>query len=84
MKKQPTKIKSFGIHSGIARSPQDVSCSEKEIKEIAEKRIILVIEDAAEAFGAETGNRKIGSFGDSAISFTARTGKSDYIFKEAI
>lgn len=39
----------------------------KEIKEIADDKEILVIEDNAEAFGATIGNKKTGTFGDSAI-----------------
>lgn len=47
-------------------------CKINEIKEIAEKKGILVIEDAAEAFGAMVGNDKVGTFGDSAMfSFCA-------------
>lgn len=45
-------------------------CMIKEIMEIAEDQNLLVIEDAAEAFGAKIGNQKVGCFGDSAmISF---------------
>jgi perosamine synthetase len=45
-------------------------CMIREIKEIAEDHKILLIEDAAESFGAKIGKEKVGSFGDSAmISF---------------
>jgi perosamine synthetase len=45
-------------------------CMIKELKEIAEDHKILLIEDAAESFGAKIGTKKVGSFGDSAmISF---------------
>jgi perosamine synthetase len=45
-------------------------CMIREIKEIAEDHKILLIEDAAESFGAKIGNEKVGDFGDSAmISF---------------
>lgn len=39
----------------------------REIKEIAEDKGILVIEDAAESFGASIDGKKTGTFGDSAI-----------------
>jgi len=39
----------------------------RELKEIADENNILLIEDAAEAFGARIENQKVGSFGDSAI-----------------
>lgn len=42
-------------------------CKIRELKEIAEDHKILLIEDAAEAFGAKINNRKVGTFGDSAI-----------------
>ena len=42
----------------------------REIREVAEDHNLLIIEDAAEAFGAKIGTEKVGSFGDSAmISF---------------
>jgi perosamine synthetase len=45
-------------------------CRIRELKEIAEDHKILLIEDAAESFGAKIGREKVGSFGDSAmISF---------------
>lgn len=45
-------------------------CMIKEIKEIAEDHKILLVEDAAEAFGARIQKEKVGNFGDSAmISF---------------
>ena len=42
-------------------------CRIQELKEIAEDHDILLIEDAAEAFGASIKGRKVGSFGDSAM-----------------
>jgi perosamine synthetase len=45
-------------------------CMIKEIKEVAEDHKILLIEDAAESFGARIQKEKVGNFGDSAmISF---------------
>ncbi len=42
-------------------------CRIKELSEIAEDHDLILIEDAAEALGAKTGSRKVGSFGDSSI-----------------
>jgi len=42
-------------------------CRIKELREIADDHGLLLIEDAAEAFGAEVKGRKVGTFGDSAI-----------------
>jgi perosamine synthetase len=42
-------------------------CKVKELKEIADDHKILLIEDAAEAFGAKIGSLKVGTFGDSAM-----------------
>jgi perosamine synthetase len=42
-------------------------CKIRELKEIAEDHDLLLIEDAAEAFGASIKGRKVGSFGDSAM-----------------
>jgi len=42
-------------------------CRIRELKEIAEDHDLLLIEDAAEAFGASIRGRKVGSFGDSAM-----------------
>jgi len=42
-------------------------CSIKEIKEIAKKNNLILIEDAAESLGARIGNSMVGTFGDSAI-----------------
>jgi perosamine synthetase len=39
----------------------------KELKEIAEDHHLVLIEDAAEAFGARIGELKVGTFGDSAV-----------------
>jgi perosamine synthetase len=45
-------------------------CLIRELREIAEDHKILLIEDAAESFGAKIGKERVGSFGDSAmISF---------------
>ena len=38
-----------------------------ELKEIAEDNDLILIEDAAESFGASIGNKNTGTFGDSAI-----------------
>jgi len=47
-------------------------CSIKELKKIAEKHNLILIEDAAEALGATVDGKKVGSFGDAAIlSFCA-------------
>ena len=42
-------------------------CQIRKLKKIADEHGLLLIEDAAEAFGARVGNRKVGTFGDSAI-----------------
>jgi perosamine synthetase len=42
-------------------------CKIRELKEIAADHKILLIEDAAEAFGAKIFDKKVGTFGDSAI-----------------
>ena len=38
-----------------------------ELKELAEDKGILLIEDAAEALGAKVGNDMVGAFGDAAM-----------------
>lgn len=43
------------------------SCNMSSIKETAEKKRVHVIEDAAQAHGAQHMNKKVGSFGDAAI-----------------
>ena len=43
------------------------SCLIKELKEIAEDYNLLLIEDAAESFGAKIKDKKVGTFGDSAM-----------------
>ncbi|EHP89555.1 DegT/DnrJ/EryC1/StrS family aminotransferase [Methanotorris formicicus] len=43
-------------------------CKIKELKEIAEDYNLILIEDAAEAFGAKVNDKNVGTFGDSAIS----------------
>ncbi|MHA2053412.1 MAG: DegT/DnrJ/EryC1/StrS family aminotransferase [Candidatus Hodarchaeales archaeon] len=43
------------------------SCEIKELREIANDHSLIMIEDAAEAFGAKSGNQMIGTFGDSAM-----------------
>lgn len=42
-------------------------CKVRELKEIAEDHGLILIEDAAEAMGAKIANKKVGTFGDSAI-----------------
>jgi perosamine synthetase len=42
-------------------------CKIRELEEIAEDHNLLHIEDAAESFGARIGDKKAGTFGDSAI-----------------
>jgi len=42
-------------------------CLIKELKEIAEDHNLLLIEDAAESLGAKINDRKVGTFGDSAM-----------------
>ena len=42
-------------------------CKIRELKEIAEDNNILLIEDAAESLGAKIKNKKVGTFGDSAM-----------------
>jgi len=42
-------------------------CKIRELREIAEDKNLLLIEDAAEAFGARIGDRKVGTFGESAM-----------------
>jgi perosamine synthetase len=47
-------------------------CHIEKLKHIADKHNLILIEDAAESLGAMVNNRKVGSFGDSAIlSFCA-------------
>jgi perosamine synthetase len=47
-------------------------CSMREIKEICEERDLLLIEDCAQAHGAEYRGKKVGTFGDlAAFSFYA-------------
>lgn len=43
------------------------SCLIRELKEIAEDNDLVLIEDAAEAFGARIDGQKIGTFGDAAV-----------------
>ena len=42
-------------------------CKIKELKDIAEDKDLIIIEDAAEAFGASIDGKNIGTFGDSNI-----------------
>jgi perosamine synthetase len=45
-------------------------CMIRELRDVAEDHKVLLIEDAAESFGAKIGKEKVGNFGDSAmISF---------------
>jgi perosamine synthetase len=47
-------------------------CRIKELKQVAQRHKILLIEDAAESLGAMVSGKKVGTFGDSAIlSFCA-------------
>ncbi len=43
------------------------SCKIRELKEIADDHNLILIEDAAESLGARIGDKKVGSFGDSAM-----------------
>lgn len=42
-------------------------CLIKELRDVAGRHGLLLIEDAAEAFGAHINGRKVGNFGDSAV-----------------
>jgi perosamine synthetase len=42
-------------------------CRVRELREIADDHGILLIEDAAEAFGAKIGSKMVGTFGDSSM-----------------
>jgi perosamine synthetase len=42
-------------------------CLIKELRRIADRRSLLLIEDAAEAFGAAVEGNKVGTFGDAAV-----------------
>jgi perosamine synthetase len=42
-------------------------CRIKDLRDITERHGLLLIEDAAEAFGADIDGQKVGNFGDSAI-----------------
>jgi len=42
-------------------------CLIRELKEITDDHNLILIEDAAESFGAKISNKKVGSFGDSAM-----------------
>ncbi|UUX92255.1 DegT/DnrJ/EryC1/StrS family aminotransferase [Methanoplanus endosymbiosus] len=42
-------------------------CLIRELREIADDNNLILIEDAAEAFGAAIGDKKVGTFGDSAM-----------------
>ena len=42
-------------------------CRIKELKDIAEEKNVLLIEDAAESLGAKVGGKPVGSFGDAAM-----------------
>lgn len=43
------------------------ACQIQRIQEIAKKHGLLLIEDAAESLGAKIGEKKVGTFGDSAV-----------------
>lgn len=42
-------------------------CQIRELREIAEDNNLLLIEDAAESFGAKVGSQMVGTFGDAAV-----------------
>jgi len=42
-------------------------CLIRELKDIADDNKLILIEDAAESFGARIGGRKVGTFGDAAV-----------------
>jgi perosamine synthetase len=44
-----------------------IPCQVRELREIADTHNLLLIEDAAEAFGAMIGEKKVGTFGHSAM-----------------
>ena len=44
-----------------------IPCKINELREIAQSNNVILIEDAAEAFGAKLGKKFVGTFGDSAI-----------------
>ena len=44
-----------------------IPCKIKELREIANDHNLILIEDAAEAFGAKVNNKNVGTFGHSAI-----------------
>ncbi len=44
-----------------------MACQIEAIKEIAKKYNLVLIEDAAESLGSKIGNKKVGTFGDSAM-----------------
>ncbi|MFQ5888372.1 MAG: DegT/DnrJ/EryC1/StrS family aminotransferase [Candidatus Hydrothermarchaeales archaeon] len=48
-------------------------CLIKELKEIAEEHNLILIEDAAESFGAKRNGKKVGTFGDSAMFSLCQT-----------
>ena len=48
-------------------------CLIAELKEITEKDNLLLIEDAAESFGAKRSGKKVGTFGDSAMLSLCQT-----------
>lgn len=60
IKRNITKHTKALIYVDFAGQPCDI----KEIKEIAEKRGLYLIEDAAHALGAEYDGKKVGSFAD--------------------
>ena len=48
-------------------------CLITELKEIAEEHNLILIEDAAESFGAKRNSKKVGTFGDSAMFSLCQT-----------
>lgn len=68
----PTKIRKKITDKTVAVMPVHYagqSCNMGEIMEIAEKHDLVVIEDSAEAIGAEFNGKKTGSFGTGCFSF---------------
>jgi len=66
----PTTLQDKMSNKTKAITPMDyggLSCKILEIKEIAERRDIPIIEDAAEALGATVNNKKVGSISETAI-----------------
>lgn len=66
----PTKLETYITPNTKAILPVHYGgcpCQIDKIKKIAEKHNLILIEDTAEAMGATINNKKVGTFGDSAI-----------------